>query len=275
MRAAAERLSLPLKAGLRGTSGHVPGSGAGSSIDFQDHRPYLPGDDPRHIDWQAYARSGHYTMKLYREEVRPLVDVVLDVSSSMFLGEEKARRTLELACFCLESALRSAAAVRLFSVGGGKVDALPLDLQGLAPAAEGGAPDLVRVPWRPASLRVLISDLLYPASPGELIPQLLAARGRAVVLAPASKTEAEPDWLGNTELLDCEGAQKRDLRFQRDDLRQYGRVYQNHFDLWRHEARRFAVPLARVEAENTFPEALVAEGLSSGAVELLVVQSAK
>ena len=47
------------------------GSGTGSSLDFQDHRAYSPGDDPRHINWQAYARTGSYTMKLFREEVRP------------------------------------------------------------------------------------------------------------------------------------------------------------------------------------------------------------
>src|SRR5690606_7194204 len=100
--AVAARLTLPLKLGLRRSNGNVPGNGAGSSIDFQDHRPYVPGDDPRHIDWQAYARSGHYTMKLYREEVRPLADLVLDASPSMFFDPEKRRRTMELAWFCLE-----------------------------------------------------------------------------------------------------------------------------------------------------------------------------
>ena len=45
----------------------------GSALYFQDHRAYSPGDDPRHINWQAYARTGQYTMKLYREEFRPVV----------------------------------------------------------------------------------------------------------------------------------------------------------------------------------------------------------
>ena len=88
-REAATRLSLPLRKGLARTNGNVPGTGAGSSVDFQDHRAYVPGDDPRHIDWLAYARSGHYTMKLYREEVRPYLDVALDFSGSMFLDEAK------------------------------------------------------------------------------------------------------------------------------------------------------------------------------------------
>jgi uncharacterized protein (DUF58 family) len=63
-------------------TGQWLGTGIGSSIDFQDHRQYLPGDDPRYIDWQAYARTGHYTMKVYREEVSR-VWICADLSRSM------------------------------------------------------------------------------------------------------------------------------------------------------------------------------------------------
>lgn len=71
-RALADRFSLPLNdRNWRGNPGDYAGIGVGSSLDFQDHRNYLPGDDPRHINWQAFARTGDYTLKLYREEVRP------------------------------------------------------------------------------------------------------------------------------------------------------------------------------------------------------------
>ena len=270
MRAASERLSLPLKLGLRRTTGNVSGSGAGSSIDFQDHRPYVPGDDPRHIDWQAYARSGNYTMKLYREEVRPLADIVLDASASMSLDEAKARRSLELAWFCLESTLRAGAAVRLFSISGSVVK--PHEpTSGWADLAESGPgvpPELHRIPWRAASLRVLISDLLFPGSPDALVPPLLSGRGRAIVLAPHCLAETQPDWLGNTELFDCEGSGRRDLRFHAEDLRFYTDTYRSHFDLWRAETRRHGIPLARVAAEPAFTDALSLEGIPSGAVEM-------
>ena len=91
--AAAGRLRLPLRSRVwKGQAGEFQGAGVGSSLDFQDHRTYVPGDDPRHINWQAYARTGQYTMKLYREEVRPVVDVVLDASESMFFDPQKAQR---------------------------------------------------------------------------------------------------------------------------------------------------------------------------------------
>ncbi|HAT20298.1 MAG TPA: hypothetical protein DCS85_09105, partial [Verrucomicrobiales bacterium] len=93
----AEKLRLPLRSRVwKGQAGEFLGAGVGSSLDFQDHRSYAPGDDPRHINWQAYARTGHYTMKLYREEVRPVVDLVFDVSESMFFEPAKARRSCEL-----------------------------------------------------------------------------------------------------------------------------------------------------------------------------------
>jgi len=271
LRAVSERLSLPLKLGLRGSSGNVPGSGAGSSIDFQDHRPYVPGDDPRHIDWQAYARSGHYSMKLYREEVRPLADIVFDVSPSMALNEAKSLRSLELAAFCLESALRSGASVRLFTAMGETIT--PLDLAAHLEIPDAGSatapPALHRIPWRAASLRVVISDLLYPAAPESLIAPLLSSRGRAILFVPWCGEESDPDWLGNTDLRDCETGTRRDLRFHVEDLRHYGSIYQNHFTLWRTETRRHGIPLARVSSAGDIIEALSAEGIPSGAVQIL------
>src|SRR3954452_10005398 len=119
MKSAAEHVSLPFRARTwRGQAGSLLGVGAGSSIDFQDHRPYLPGDDPRYIDWRAYARTGHYIMKLYREEVSPLLDLVLDVSPSMFFEPAKALRVLELFAFAAESAHRSGAALRAYAIAG-------------------------------------------------------------------------------------------------------------------------------------------------------------
>lgn len=274
MRAVAARLTLPLKLGLRRSNGNVPGAGAGSSIDFQDHRPYVPGDDPRHIDWQAYARSGHYTMKLYREEVRPLVDLVLDASPSMFFDPEKRRRTMELAWFCLESALRAGASTRLFSLCG--PDLTPHDnlaawdhLKESVDSNETRIPDLNRVPWRSGSLRVLISDLLFPGSPERVIHGLLGSRGRAIIFAPSCLAESTPDWLGNTELIDCETNSRRDLRFHPDDLHNYTTAYTRHFSLWQTETRRHGIPFAQLPADDPLADALGGHALREGAIEFV------
>jgi uncharacterized protein (DUF58 family) len=268
IRALTEKLTLPLRQGLRRTSGNVPGSNAGSSIDFQDHRPYVPGDDPRHIDWQAYARSGSYTMKLYREEVRPCVDIAFDASSSMVCGEAKAIRTSELLIFCIESALRSGAALRVYSLGAQNVQTVDCHvLPEIEPG--GGLPALGHVPWRPGSLRVWISDLLFSSEPQALLRALMISGGRPVLFAPCSEEEKSPDWLGNTELLDAETSAKSDHLFREEDLRRYTEAYQAHFALWQENARAHGIPFARVPASASLSDALSSEALKSGAVELV------
>ena len=117
--AASARWRLPFgRQAWRGLSGNWQGAGAGSSIDFQDHRVYVPGDDPRHIHWQAFARTGALTMKLYRAEVSPMVDVAIDVSTSMTFTSAKAARTEELLAFAVESAASVGAPVRVHAASG-------------------------------------------------------------------------------------------------------------------------------------------------------------
>jgi len=271
-RAATERLTLPLRRGFRGVGGNVPGASAGSSIDFQDHRAYVPGDDPRHIDWLAYARSGHYVMKLYREEVRPLVDILLDASESMTFDADKRARSLELAAFAIESAHRAGAGVRLFTARGPDVTARdPIETDWLSGSDSRCAelPAVNRVPWRAGSLRVFISDLLAPVAPAPLLAPLASARGRVIVFAVASAAEADPDWIGNTELEDCETSRCRDHRFRDEDLRNYRSAYVSHFSAWRDECRRHAAVFTRVLAGGELVPALLADALPAGAVELV------
>src|SRR5215211_1157838 len=74
------------------------GQRAGSSLEFKDHRDYQPGDDPRRIDWNAFARSDKLIVKLFREEISPHLDIVLDGSRSMAIGESlKAEAAVALA----------------------------------------------------------------------------------------------------------------------------------------------------------------------------------
>src|SRR4051812_38038000 len=83
-------LGVPRQAPV-GHAGGTLSNRSGSSLEFRDHRGYEPGDDLRHIDWNAYARTDQLTIKLFREEVAPVLDVVIDASRSMDLeGSDKA-----------------------------------------------------------------------------------------------------------------------------------------------------------------------------------------
>jgi uncharacterized protein (DUF58 family) len=55
----------------------------GASMDFAEHRAYMPGDDIRRIDWKLYARSDRYFIKEYEADTNANFSVLLDTSRSM------------------------------------------------------------------------------------------------------------------------------------------------------------------------------------------------
>src|ERR1017187_10107375 len=55
----------------------------GASIDFAEHRGYVPGDDIRRLDWRLYARTDKYFVKQYEADTNTNFSVLLDISKSM------------------------------------------------------------------------------------------------------------------------------------------------------------------------------------------------
>jgi len=55
----------------------------GFSTEFAHHRPYVPGDSVRHLDWRVYARTERYYIRLYEAETNFDAHLLLDASSSM------------------------------------------------------------------------------------------------------------------------------------------------------------------------------------------------
>lgn len=64
----------------------------GFSVEFVQHREYVPGDDTRHIDWKGYGRSERYTIKQYEQETNFLCHLLLDASNSMRYGAGAANK---------------------------------------------------------------------------------------------------------------------------------------------------------------------------------------
>lgn len=58
----------------------------GFSTEFQQHRPYVPGDELRHMDWRVYARTQRYYLKLHEAETNFTAYLLLDASRSMHYG---------------------------------------------------------------------------------------------------------------------------------------------------------------------------------------------
>jgi uncharacterized protein (DUF58 family) len=70
----------------------------GASIDFAEHRGYVPGDDIRRVDWRLYARTDKYFVKQYEADTNTNFSVLLDVSKSMGFTSGGASK-LEYSCF--------------------------------------------------------------------------------------------------------------------------------------------------------------------------------
>jgi uncharacterized protein (DUF58 family) len=64
----------------------------GYSVEFVQHREYVPGDDIRHIDWKSYGRSERYTIKQYEQETNFVGHLLLDASRSMLYGGGAANK---------------------------------------------------------------------------------------------------------------------------------------------------------------------------------------
>ncbi|MCK4305400.1 MAG: DUF58 domain-containing protein [Candidatus Eisenbacteria sp.] len=61
----------------------------GFSVEFAEHRPYMPGDPIRAVDWKVYAKSDRYYIKEFEEETNLRSHLLLDTSSSMAYRSEK------------------------------------------------------------------------------------------------------------------------------------------------------------------------------------------
>ena len=64
----------------------------GQSVEFAQHREYVPGDDLRHIDWKVWAKSDRFYIKQFEEETNLRATLLLDSSESMAYGEGETNK---------------------------------------------------------------------------------------------------------------------------------------------------------------------------------------
>jgi len=64
----------------------------GFSLEFAEHRQYVPGDDLRHLDWTVYAKTNRFYIKEYEAETNLRAVILLDTSGSMAYGSKKVTK---------------------------------------------------------------------------------------------------------------------------------------------------------------------------------------
>lgn len=129
----------------------------GVSMEFAEHRPYAPGDDPRTLDWRVMARSDRNVVRQYIEETNLRATLAVDVSGSMAYTGTKAATLAGKAMSKLSYAKYLAAALAyMFVKQGDAAGLVTFDRKPL---------DFVRAASRPSQVRRIL-EVLYQAKAG-------------------------------------------------------------------------------------------------------------
>jgi uncharacterized protein (DUF58 family) len=235
----------------RHDAGAVRSRVRGRALEFAEHRPYSPGDDPRLVDWRAYSRLDRLYLKQFDEERSRTLTLLVDTSASLDWGEGAAHKgwyARQLAAALAWISLCRHEPVRAFLLSDG--GAIPLPpcagragaaalFRALGAVAERGGTGL------PAAVRaalagpvgagrgptVLIGDLLDPDWPAALAA--LAATGEGAVLQTLAPEEWEPLLGDEVELEDVETGEWRPSRLDPAALA----AYRARFDTFLAEVR--------------------------------------
>lgn len=152
----------------------------GFSIDFAEHRAYMPGDDIRRIDWRLFARTDRHYIKLFEADTNANFVVLLDVSASMSYGSHSLTK--------LDYARYLAACLTFFS-------SQQRDRVGLV-TFDSQVVDWVRPSMKHLDTALHVLDRATAGRPGDLTRPLLQVTellGRKGILVLISDFYEDPD----------------------------------------------------------------------------------
>ncbi len=251
-------LAVPQTA-LAGMTGSQLGRRAGTSIDFQDYREYQPGDDLRTIDWNVFARTDRLTIKLFREEVNPHLDLLLDASRSMDLEHTtKSAATLRIAALLGTAAENAHCTHATWLAGDGFHRAandtmLPSAWDGLAfgsrrPLDEAFA--ILPPRLRRLGIRVLVSDLMWPVEPLSILRRLADGAAAVFVVQVLAQADTEPPEHGNIQLVDSESGEEREIFVDATVAAQFRDALARHRESWDSACRQTGARFVSLVAEK-------------------------
>ena len=228
---AIESLELRVRHVVRGISRGIHRSlRRGTSAEFAEYRPYLPGDDLRHLDWRRMARTNRALVRQYEDEAEWTGMIVVDLSASMELGSagySKAdyARTFggTLGMFMqgqgdaigmvrfgksVEAVLPATSSVRHRARWWSVLSAAP----GGDGSCLGEALDMVRQVQRRPAVVIVLSDFLMPVESWRpACAQLRASGHRVVMVEVLDEQETEFRFEGDTRFEALEGGRVLEL----------------------------------------------------------------
>ena len=228
-----DTLALAMRGKAQGGAGGSRRSRqTGSSAEFSDYREYIPGDDIRRLDWNAYARFDKLFLKLFMEEQESQVTILLDASASMEAKWASARSAAEAVGYlaltggdrlCLHC-LKDGRAARFPQLSGRA--AFPRLTGWLDTCVPDGKTDTLtetvkRTEGLKKGLCFLITDGYTEDALKETLDYLRYMRQETAVIHVLSAGELRPELDGALRLTDSESGEHIDLMADRSALDAY------------------------------------------------------
>jgi uncharacterized protein (DUF58 family) len=255
----------------------------GAGIEFAEHREYAAGDDLRYLDWNVYARHGELLLKRFQEEEDLHVYFLLDCSESMgFGGNAKFDLARQLVAALAYIALAEMDRVSViafndrvwsdFPLSRGKASILTL-MQFLESLPLGGSnTDLTRTAQEFARRRqrtglcVVISDLFAPSGFELGFDQLRHRRYEPHVIQLHHPREAQPEFLGDVELVDVENYSSRKVTVTEKNLRKYRKLFEDHQQAVQRYCRNYSIGCTQANCQVRFDDLVLRMMREAGAV---------
>ena len=231
---------------------------SGSSLDFMEHRDYMPGDDLRRLDWNVYARTDRLAVKLYREEVNPRMDMLIDGSSSMSLsGTAKLEATLMMAAFLTTAAVNASFTSKCWLTRDTVIApmnqaALPSnwgELEFGSPANPQQALENFYHRFQFHGIRILISDLIWNDKPEAFLSRFAQDSSMVIIIQILAERDLNPKE-GNIKLVDSETGEAKEFFIDAARISKYKETLAAHRENWNRACREYGATLCTFTAEE-------------------------
>jgi uncharacterized protein (DUF58 family) len=250
----------------------------GFSVEFAEHRPYMPGDPLKNLDWKVWARSDRYLVKQYTEETNLRCHLLLDLSGSMGFRSPRASlskleyaQSLAAALAYLMIHQQDAVGAMLFAdrplhyvparAVRSHLDVMLKSIGGMAPAGRtrlGPALHELAERIKRRGLQILCSDLMD--DPAEVLSGLQHFRHRhheVIVFHLLDPDEVDFPFTDTSTFVDLESGERLTTE-PWEIARRYREKLEAWSEFYRRHCRERRIDYVRLDTRTPFDRALLA-----------------
>lgn len=254
-------IQLSLKSG---NLGNKRSKSTGSSVEFSDYRDYMPGDDFRRIDWNAYGRFEKVFIKLFMQEQEAPITVFIDKSASMGTIEKMEAAIKIAATFCY-IALTDYDTISITEFnhelqknltqlrGKASFNQVIKFLEQMEFEGNSSLYEAVKK-WEPRfkkGMTILISDLMYDHQFEKVIRLLSFKKQRVILCHVLNEEELNPVFNENVRIIDLETNEGLDIDTGVEAINLYKQALAQYMIDIRSLCKKYQVDYVFVEANKS------------------------